>query len=81
MKKLFIIMFSLLAIVLWGCTPSEVEVGVLKDYELPEFIYEDVSFPTQFTDVDNVTYQLSYFSSKPDILNVSGKIGEITKNE
>lgn len=81
MKKIIIIMFSLLAIVLWGCTPSEVEVGALKDYELPEFIYEDVSFPTQFTDVDNVTYQLSYLSSKPDILNVSGKIGEITKNE
>lgn len=81
MKKIVIIMFSLLAIVLWGCTPQEVQEGVLKDFELPEFIYEDISFPTQFIGNDSKSYQLTYSSSDVNTLNKSGKIGEIEINK
>ena len=81
MKKITIIMFSMFLFILWGCTPSKIEEGALKDFILPEFIYDDVSFPTQFVDSDNNTHQLNYSSSDSNILTITGKIGKIDKDE
>ncbi len=80
MKKITIIMFSLLAIVLWGCGPVEVEVGGLKGFELPKVINEDIQFPASFKDSNDVEYALTYSSNNSEVLDKSGIVGVVEED-